>query len=308
MTCILKCLHSSKSELAFSPYGFQTWKNATQAFRKHESSTAHSDNVRAWWNYSKRVSCSGVEDSGWSWTTVCSKELVQKYFHYNFWQSKGYLTLQFLAKQGSKVVTKKNNWTSHDIQNETIEITAHSVWRSIVHDVKANKWFSLIVDEATDSSFTEQVSICLRHVDIKTRVLVSEIWKGRSRSVSKILERSELESNILLPTPQPWSKLWTFMKIWSIFIKQETLRQRPPQNSLKFHFAALGLDLNDCRGQVYDGAYNMSHPRRMVACLEFKHEKHLNIPKQFYSLLLSFFELGCGRLFNGNTDDGKRVG
>jgi len=98
------------------------------------------------------------------------------------------------------------------------------------------------------------------------------------------------------------------MKIWSIFIKQETLRQRPPQNSLKFHFAALGLDLNDCRGQVYDGAYNMSHPRRMVACLEFKHEKHLNIPKQFYSLLLSFFELGCGRLFNGNTDDGKRVG
>jgi len=107
MTCILKCLHSSKSELAFSPYGFQTWKNATQAFRKHESSTAHSDNVRAWWNYSKRVSCSGVEDSGWSWTTVCSKELVQKYFHYNFWQSKGYLTLQFLAEQGSKVVTKK---------------------------------------------------------------------------------------------------------------------------------------------------------------------------------------------------------
>ena len=52
----------------------------------------------------------------------------------------------------------------------------------------------------------------------------------------------------------------------------------------------------------------MSHPCRMVACLEFKHEKHLNIPKQFYSLLLSFFELGCARLFTGNTGDEKRTG
>jgi len=58
---------------------------------------------------------------------------------YNFWLSKGYFALQYLANQGSKVVTKKKNWTSHDIQNEIIEIMAHSVLRSIAYDAKANK-------------------------------------------------------------------------------------------------------------------------------------------------------------------------
>jgi len=53
--------------------------------------------------------------------------------------SKGYLALKYLANQGSKVVTKKKQWTSHDIQNEIIEIMAHFVLRSIVHDVKVNK-------------------------------------------------------------------------------------------------------------------------------------------------------------------------
>jgi len=38
---------------------------------------------------------------------------------------------------------------------------------------------------------------------LKSQRRESKFWKGRSRE-SEILERSELESDILSPTPQPW--------------------------------------------------------------------------------------------------------
>jgi len=59
---------------------------------------------------------------------------------------------------------RKITWTSHDIQNEILEIMAHSIQRDIASDIRDAVWFSLIVDETTDISVKEQVSICLRHV------------------------------------------------------------------------------------------------------------------------------------------------
>ena len=45
---------------------------------------------------------------------------------------------------------------------------AHSLLKKIVEKIKINKYFTIIADEATDSSFKEQVSICLRHVSGET--------------------------------------------------------------------------------------------------------------------------------------------
>ena len=56
------------------------------------------------------------------------------------------------------------NWTSHDIQNEIFEIMAHTVLRKITENIRSNKYYSIIVDKATDVSFKEQVSICIHHV------------------------------------------------------------------------------------------------------------------------------------------------
>ena len=53
---------------------------------------------------------------------------------------------------------------SHDIQNGTFKIMVHTVLCKITENIRANKYFSIIVDEATDVSFKEQVSICIRHV------------------------------------------------------------------------------------------------------------------------------------------------
>mgnify|MGYP002804058553 CR=1 FL=1 len=55
-------------------------------------------------------------------------------------------------------------WTSPSIQNEILEIISHFVVQRIIQDVQLSRNYSLIMDETSDISRTEQVSICLRHV------------------------------------------------------------------------------------------------------------------------------------------------
>ena len=61
-------------------------------------------------------------------------------------------------------ILQHQNWMSHDIKNEIFEIMAHIPLRKITENIRVNKYYSIIVDEATDVSFKEQVSICIRHV------------------------------------------------------------------------------------------------------------------------------------------------
>lgn len=55
-------------------------------------------------------------------------------------------------------------WTSPSIQNELLEIIASFVVERIKHDVLLSKNFALIMDETSDISHVEQVSMCLRYV------------------------------------------------------------------------------------------------------------------------------------------------
>ena len=48
-------------------------------------------------------------------------------------------------------------FTSHDKQNEILELLAH--------DIKESPYFAIVADETTDYSKNEQVSICLRYVN-----------------------------------------------------------------------------------------------------------------------------------------------
>lgn len=52
-------------------------------------------------------------------------------------------------------------WISLEIQNELIEIVAKIVLSNIAAEVRSAGCFSVIVDETTDISRVEQVSICL---------------------------------------------------------------------------------------------------------------------------------------------------
>ncbi|KAJ8880922.1 hypothetical protein PR048_017395 [Dryococelus australis] len=62
-------------------------------------------------------------------------------------------------------LSKQHNWLSHDIQNEILQLLSLTVERNLNQDIRKNKCHALIVDEATDHSTEEQVSISLQHVN-----------------------------------------------------------------------------------------------------------------------------------------------
>ena len=185
MAVKLKFTLSGKAENVFSDVGFRNWKDAVRCFRKHESSHSHRDATSKWLHFSRSQSIASHLSH-----QVCDDQAI----------AKGCLlkiitTLLFLAQQGLAVrghdesqgnfvrllqlrsadypdlcmwINQRDNWLSHDIQNEILEIMAHSLLRKLLDGVKLNTYYSIIVDEATDVAFKEQVSICLRYMSDNT--------------------------------------------------------------------------------------------------------------------------------------------
>ena len=55
--------------------------------------------------------------------------------------------------------------TSPQIENEILTIVANTVLRGVASSVRSAPFYSLMVDETTDSSCEEQVVICCRWID-----------------------------------------------------------------------------------------------------------------------------------------------
>ena len=115
-------------------------------------------------------------------------------------------------------IKRRQNWTSHEIQNEIFEIMAHTVLRKITDNIRANRYYAIIVDEATDVCFKEQVSICIRRVSHDMDI---------HEDFLRMYETDNTKGEVLTE-----------------IIKDVLCR--------------CGLDMLDCRGQAYDGAANMS--------------------------------------------------
>ena len=56
------------------------------------------------------------------------------------------------------------------IINEMVLLMGQTILKEIIANVKDNLWYSLIADEATDVSHTEQLSITIRWVDKEYQV------------------------------------------------------------------------------------------------------------------------------------------
>ena len=111
---------------------------------------------------------------------------------------------------------RRDNWLSHDVQNKLLEIMR---LERLLDSVKVSTYYSIIVDEATDVSFKEQVSLCLRYMSDDTNGM-HEDFVGMHETGS------------------------TTAETLTLLIKDALCR--------------FGLDLRNCRGQAYDGALNMS--------------------------------------------------
>jgi hypothetical protein len=71
--------------------------------------------------------------------------------------------IPWLSSKLDQQLKKHAQWTSPAIQNELLEIIADLVKERIVNDVKSSGWYGIIMDETSDISRIEQVSLCLSY-------------------------------------------------------------------------------------------------------------------------------------------------
>lgn len=224
---------SLKTEPAFIDQGFNNWKKAHERFNSHQKSQQHlTAAVKLSESKSSNIATSLTEASK---KALCENRLVLRAI---------FTSLQYLAKQGLPIqgaddskgnfkellalrcedIPALRSWsnrsityTSHDIQNEILEMMAHEIVRNLLLKVRASKFFSLIADETTDISTKEQLSFTLRYVDehLKSDEIFLGLYEMRSTTGEAITD--------------------------AII---DILRR-------------FDLDITFCRGQCYDGASNM---------------------------------------------------
>ena len=187
-TCVKAVQHKDLSsfgsaELAFVSCGYANWQDAagnTGAFCKHESSSCHKEAFQVMFPQTRNV---GDLISS-NHTNL--KEENRKYL------LKIAQGIRYLARQGlplcgdgnevdsnfnqllllhgiddSKIFSyfrkKTDKHNGSQIQNDIIQVIADSVSTTISTSIQNRKYFSLMVDEAADSS--NRVVICLHSVD-----------------------------------------------------------------------------------------------------------------------------------------------
>lgn len=114
---------------------------------------------------------------------------------------------------------KNAMYTSWNIQNQLIECCGAMIQKNILKKVNAAKFFSVLADEATDISSTQQMSICVRYVD---------------ETDFKICED------------------------FVCFVPLTSATGEALATEITTQLKKLGFDTNNIRGQGYDGAAAMS--------------------------------------------------
>ena len=118
-----------------------------------------------------------------------------------------------------KMCPKNAMYRSKTIQNELLGCCGEQILEHIINEVKEAKFFSVLADEVSDVSSKEQMSMVLRYVDKAGHI--HEAFVG-------FLECDQGTSG------------------------------QAVCDGIKKTLRNFGLDLNNCRGQGYDGAGNMA--------------------------------------------------
>ncbi len=185
MACQLKLMTFSHNvEDAFTRTGFTNWKHALEKFTAHERSSAHKEATLKWSNYIRQRNI--APDLS---TQISDEQMIRREALLWLFSSLKYLSRQGLATRGHTdansnyhqllyhraedspalrhLLQTENNrkYLSHDIETEMLECMSHSVLRQPASDIRNHGYFAVIVDESREISCTEQVSICIRHVD-----------------------------------------------------------------------------------------------------------------------------------------------
>ena len=251
-TCVL-ALKQQKMRLtagnidgAFASRGFSNWKDATISFRKHDCSNCHKEAIE------KMITLpAATRDVGEMLSSQHSAEKAQN----RTCLLKILSNLRFLARQGCAIRgsgehekdsnfyqlyklrceddpaleewlrKKTEKYMSHEVQNEMLKVMALIVLREISATLHCTEFYSIMVDECTDSSNQEQGVIVLRWVDDQ------------------------------LQPHEEFIGLYAIPSIDSAMLV----------SIIKDTLVRLNLSLTKLRGQCYDGASSMRGARTGVA-------------------------------------------
>ena len=251
-----KFLASKKREPAFITNGFTYWKEATTAFNQHQSSATHLEAIESLVLLPSQIQ--GDIGEMLSHEHQEGKSINRKMFLLIL------EVIRFLVRQGLPLrgddndvesnfiqllhlhgkhsapqnihqwLSKKTNkYTSHEIQNECIQIMALHILRELSKCIASAGFFALMADECTDCSNREQFTINIRWVD------------------------ANLQDNV------------AFIGLYAV----DTISAHCLVSAIKDVLIRMNLKLSCCRGQCYDGASNMSGIKSGVAAQLCAEEK-----------------------------------
>ena len=229
---------STKADPSFTRVGFSNWKRLCICFSKHESYHSHFEAVM---KVKKPPNIGAMLDKNCKQQQRSRQQMLLKQL-----SSLKYLTCQGLAIRGH--IDKEENlfqllklradddlelqrwlteaeYMSPKIVNKQIQFMALSLLRSLLSEIQSVPWFSVLADETTDISFHEQMCVVIRWINDDHDILEEPVG--------------------LMEVPKA---------------DAETLT-----SSLKDVLIRCVLPLDQCRGQAYDGAANMSGRLREVA-------------------------------------------
>ena len=238
------------SEVAFTEYGCNNWKDIRACVKGHARGTPHL-NAYARWKGAKSVACGETEAvllrinrhaaeiveknrsavaSLARIALTCARQDIALRGHTETGPDCGnvnrgnFLEIVELVKFESNVfktnidrLPKNASYCSKDSQNELLQSAADVIKQKIIEEVRASGMYAVIADESRDISKTEQMSICLRYV-----------------SGDEIRER--------------------FLRFVPVADLSAANLASVLANSLK----CCGLELTNCVAQCYDGASVMS--------------------------------------------------
>ena len=186
-----------KRDDAFTSRGFDSWRNATGKFARHEDSKCHREAV-------KRLAEAGSPSSTSMMLLTANQQeqhdnrvALRHIFNGIILLSAQGLPLRRreedtgnlrqllrtmalespqLAKWLERQRHGRQSFLSSEIQRQIQRQLAHTVLRQLIKEVAKAEVYAIIVDETTDVSRQEQVSVCVRYV--KENLSVEELFLG----------------------------------------------------------------------------------------------------------------------------------
>ena len=244
-------LNSKPTKSTFIHHGFNNWKKALEKFREHECSNMHKEATEKLAAKTRGVGIDTKLNAQLGSDQEFHRKMLMKLLQAIQYLSRQglplrahredtesfsgnlYQLLLLQAKDCPEMISwlHQKDYISPEIVNEIISSMGQCVLRNILADVSTALWYSIIVDEATDISHNEQMSLSVR-------------WTDHSYDIHE----------------------YTLGLIQLPNTKAETIF-----SAIKDVLIRCSLPINQCRGQAYDGASNMSGIKNGVQAL-FKAE------------------------------------